>query len=148
MHLHLGYRYIMSRNISIKFIVISLVISFSLILFTIFVINSSSTKKENGIQNEISSNVIIENDTQIITVTSKMGGYVPKIIYAKSAIPTVLKIESVNSYGCERAFTIPSLNISEELPNNGTTTFDLKSPQKDILGTCSMGMYTFLIKFI
>lgn len=99
-------------------------------------------------KNEISSNVVIENNTQIITVTSQMGGYVPKIIYAKSTIPTVLKIESVNSYGCERAFRIPSLNISEELPNNGTTTFDLGSPQEDILGSCSMGMYTFIIKFL
>ena len=61
---------------------------------------------------------------------------------------TVLEIESKNSYGCERAFRIPSFSISQELPTDGKTTFELGKPSKNITGTCGMGMYTFKINFI
>jgi plastocyanin domain-containing protein len=123
------------------------------ILFAIFIVifAFSYAKRKSNSKTEtfgISENVVMEGGIQKIKVISKMGGYSPKIIYAKSNTPSVLEIESINSYGCERAFQIPSLNIYEELPNNGKTLFELGSPNKDMLGTCSMGMYTFIIKFI
>ena len=123
------------------------------ILFAIFIVifAFSYAKRKSNSKTEtfgISENVVMEGGIQKIKVISKMGGYSPKIIYAKSNTPSVLEIESINSYGCERAFRIPSLNISEILPTEGETTFDLGSPSEEILGTCSMGMYTFLIKFL
>ena len=134
------------RNNQKQFTIITILLSLGLIIFVIWITSNSKSTQEQELG--ISDNVTIKEDKQIIRVTSQMGGYSPRAIYANKNIPTILEIESVNSYGCERAFRLPSLNIYEELPNNGITTFDLGSPLDDILGTCSMGMYTFLIKFI
>ena len=58
-------------------------------------------------------------------------------------------MKSEGAYGCERAFNIPDLNISEILPENGQTEFDLGTQAKGtkLLGVCSMGMYYFQIFF-
>jgi plastocyanin domain-containing protein len=136
----------MQNNTSSKYISISLFIAFTLITI-VFILTRLNKEKENDV-GKISSNVTIENGIQKIVVKSQMGGYSPRIIYANSNLETLLIMESINSYGCERSFTIPSLKVSETLPNNGKTEFNLGSPNKDILGTCSMGMYTFLIKFL
>ena len=128
--------------------VIAILISISLILLAITGINRSQIQNTQKGTYEISSNVVIKDEKQTIHVISKMGGYSPQTIYAQANIPTTLIMDSQNSYGCERAFRIPSLNVSEILPTEGKTPFDLGSPSEDILGTCSMGMYTFLIKFL
>ncbi len=85
---------------------------------------------------------------QIIGITAS-GGYYPEEVYAKSGIDTVLRIESDNAYGCERSFRIPGMGVSETLPINGFTDIDIGIQQKgtSLLGTCSMGMYTFEIFF-
>ena len=128
--------------------VIAILISLVIILLAITAINPSHNQDAQNNTYELSSNVVIEDEKQTIHVTSRMGGYYPQTIYAQANIPTTLIMDSQNSYGCERAFRIPSLNISEILPTEGETTFDLGSPSEEILGTCSMGMYTFLIKFL
>ena len=131
-----------------KYTLIAILVSLSIILFSISLANQSNEpNRENDIQG-ISSNVTIEDNIQTIRVVSRMGGYTPEIIFAQADIPTTLIMDSQNSYGCERAFRIPSLNISEILPTDGEVPFDLGSPKDDILGTCSMGMYTFMIKFL
>jgi len=86
---------------------------------------------------------------QIVEVTANSRGYSPKKIEAKAGIPTILIIKSEGAYGCERAFNIPDLNISEILPENGQTEFDLGTQAKGtkLLGVCSMGMYYFQIFF-
>ncbi len=124
---------------------ILIIIAISISLFIILVVALKS--KPEKIQ-EVSSNVTIDSGKQIIHIISKPGGYSPRVVYAKAGVPTVLEIESQNSYGCERAFRVPSLKISQELPTDGKTTFDFGIPSKDITGTCSMGMYTFKINFI
>jgi hypothetical protein len=85
---------------------------------------------------------------QIIEVTAS-GGYLPKKIEAKADVPAILIIKSEGAYGCERAFNIPALKISEILPENGQTQFDLGVQAKGtkLLGVCSMGMYSFQIFF-
>ena len=85
---------------------------------------------------------------QIIEITAS-GGYYPESVDAKAGIQSILRIKSDNAYGCERAFRIPALGVSETLPINGFTDIALGSQQKGttILGTCSMGMYTFNIFF-
>lgn len=87
-----------------------------------------------------------EGGVQIITVTAS-GGYFPRAVTAKAGVPTRLRMVSQNSYGCESAFFIPSLNVSKRLPPNGTTEIDLGtlSSGQAIVGTCSMGMYTVTI---
>ena len=86
---------------------------------------------------------------QIVEVTAGSGGYSPKKIEAKAGIPTILVMKSDGAYGCERAFNIPDLDISEILPENGQTEFDLGTQAKGtkLLGVCSMGMYYFQIFF-
>jgi hypothetical protein len=85
---------------------------------------------------------------QIIEVTAS-GGYSPRKIEAKADVPTILIMKSEGAYGCERAFNIPALKISEILPENGQTQFDLGIQAKGakLLGVCSMGMYSFQIFF-
>jgi hypothetical protein len=85
---------------------------------------------------------------QMIEVTAS-GGYSPRKIDAKADIPTILIMKSEGAYGCERAFNIPALKISEMLPENGQTQFDLGIQAKGtkLLGVCSMGMYSFQIFF-
>ncbi len=120
----------------------------ALLLFSF--LSRGNSSKATVVGAEITSNVLEENGLQIIEVISTAGGYSPRKITAKSDIPTVLRLNSENSYGCERSFRIPSLNITEILPTQGVTEIDLGVPQagKNIFGTCSMGMYTFTISFI
>lgn len=132
-----------SRNKSTKQISFAIAISLALIFLTIILLKTNQTTPE-----QLSSNVIIENDIQIIEIEAKAGGYYPKTIYAKRGMETKLKIFSKNSYGCEGDFKIPALKISQILPSNGTSEFDLGKLTNNILGTCSMGMYTFIIKTI
>jgi plastocyanin domain-containing protein len=130
-----------------KFLTIcALVIAILLIGGAVIIKNRSSNEENSEIQ--ISSNVSIENGIQIIDIDVRSGYYAPRLTYANKDLPTKLRMNSVDSYGCERAFRIPSLNISSELPPDGLTEFELGRPTRSILGTCSMGMYTFLIKFI
>lgn len=86
---------------------------------------------------------------QIVEVIAGSGGYSPRKIEAKAGIPTILVMKSEGAYGCERAFNIPDLNVSEILPENGQTEFDLGTQAKGtkLLGVCSMGMYSFQIFF-
>lgn len=95
-----------------------------------------------------SVNVYISGDIQTIEVTAN-GGYFPEELNAKAGIESVLIIKSDNAYGCERAFRIPALGVNETLPINGITEVELGTQEKGttILGTCSMGMYTFEIIF-
>lgn len=85
---------------------------------------------------------------QVITISAK-GGYSPRTIDAKAEIPIVLKLNTKGTFDCSAAFTIPSLGIRKMLPSNGVTEFELP-PQKagtELIGMCSMGMYSFRMRF-
>lgn len=120
----------------------------SILLIVAVIILKQQSSREDASDLKISQNVSIVDGTQIIDIDVRSGYYAPRLTYANKDLPTKLRMNSVDSYGCERAFRIPSLNISSELPPDGLTEFELGTPTKPILGTCSMGMYTFLIKFI
>lgn len=128
-------------------IILSVLISVSVIVFVIL-----SKDKENNSQvksESVTSNVEIENGKQIINVISTGGGYSPRQVYAKANTETILRMNSQNSYGCERSFRIPELNINQILPTQGVTDISLGTPKEgdEIFGSCSMGMYTFTINF-
>ena len=90
-----------------------------------------------------------DQGTQQVIEVIASGGYSPREIDAKADVPTILIIKSEGAYGCERAFNIPDLGISEILPENGQTQFDLGTHAKGtkLLGVCGMGMYYFQIFF-
>jgi hypothetical protein len=111
---------------------------------------TSETSTTAGSTETTASSQTTNQDTkQVITVTAKSGGYLPRKIEAKAGVPTILVMKSDGAYGCERAFNIPDLNISKILPENGQTEFDLGTQAKGtkLVGVCSMGMYYFQIIF-
>jgi len=112
-------------------------------------VESSESRTETTAATETTAEPIKPAAQQIIEVTAASGGYSPRKIEAKAGVPTILVLKSEGAYGCERAFNIPDLNISEILPENGQTEFDLGTQTKGtkLLGVCSMGMYYFQIFF-
>lgn len=93
------------------------------------------------------NNVTVVDGKQVIDLTAK-GGYIPMQSVAKAGIPTVLRVNTKGTFDCSSAIRIPSMGISKNLPQTGTTEIDLGSPQLGTLqGTCGMGMYPFAIEF-
>ena len=124
-------------------------IGFTLIILLGFVVLlSGDGNTSTQVQGATSNNVTMVDGKQLIEVTVA-GGYSPQSINAKAGVGTVLRMKSVNAYGCDVAFRMPSLGISKTLPVNGNTDFDLGTQAlgTKLTGTCSMGMYTFEIKF-
>ena len=95
-----------------------------------------------------SSNVKVEEYMQTIEISAK-GGYEPKLTVAKANLSTVIKFNTDSTYDCSVAVVIPSLNYHTRLPLTGSTTLDLppQQPGTELQGMCSMGMYSFKIKF-
>lgn len=54
------------------------------------------------------------NGKQQITITAGQG-YTPRITQAKAGMPTEIKIQGRNAYGCESAVRIPELGYSKNL---------------------------------
>jgi len=131
---------------TLYFALLLFIFAVSLFLFSCTV-NTETSGEELNTNTE---QVTIELEgKQVIDVKAVSGGYLPESINAKAATPSVLRIKSENSYGCERAFTIPQLKIRATLPINGITEIEIGEfePGTRLLGTCSMGMYSFYINF-
>ncbi len=77
------------------------------------------------------------------------NGYFPLQVTARAGVPTVLRVYTNRTYDCSRAFLLPDLKKQAVLPVKGTTAFTLGPQQKGstLFGTCSMGMYTFQVRF-
>lgn len=101
-----------------------------------------------GKPSSLGASTVAADGSQLIEVTVQ-GGYSPTRINAKADTATTLRMKSMNTYGCERAFTIPKLGISKMLPSSGDTDFNIpvQSAGTTLIGSCSMGMYTFSIYF-
>lgn len=93
-------------------------------------------------------NVSIENGVQYIDIGAK-GGYSPRETVAQAGMPTVLRVSTNATYDCSAALTVPSIKYSEFLPPSGTTTIDIppQEPGAVVRGLCSMGMYSFAVRF-
>ncbi len=69
---------------------------------------------------------------------------------AKANMPTILRMNSKSTFDCSLALVIPKLGVNKMLPSSGTTDFQI-APQpvgSTINATCSMGMYSFQLRFI
>ncbi|AKM83997.1 TPA: hypothetical protein DCZ46_01545 [Candidatus Campbellbacteria bacterium] len=107
---------------------------------------SDDTKKEEI--KEVKSNVSVVDGKQIITIDAR-GGYFPQMTIAKADMPTIIKVETKSTFDCSSALVIPDLNYQKNLPPTAVTEIEVP-PQKageEIQGLCSMGMYSFQIKF-
>lgn len=92
-------------------------------------------------------NVSVVDGKQIVEITAK-GGYAPTRTVAKAGIPTVLRFKTNGTFDCSSAIVIPSLSVSQLLPQTGATDIDAGVPVAgQLAGTCSMGMYRFAVDF-
>jgi plastocyanin domain-containing protein len=106
-----------------------------------------SGRDKTPVQQENIKNVSVVDGKQIIEIKAK-GGYTPRVSTAKAGIPTVLRFNTDGTFDCSALVRIPSINVSEILPNSGIKDIDLGSPKGGILqGSCGMGMYPFKIDF-
>lgn len=94
------------------------------------------------------SNVEIRDDIQYITISAK-NGYSPKTSSAKADIPTKLIVKTGGTFDCSASFVIKQLSFHKILQPTGEEIIDVgtfKSGEK-LRGTCSMGMYNFIVSF-
>ena len=123
----------------------SLLVAGVLIGGALFFANSNSSWDTNQ---ELSQNVSVVDGVQFVDIKAK-GGYFPRLTYAQSGIPTILRIETNNTFDCSSALVIPSLKYRANLEPSGVTEIELP-PQKagsSQKGLCSMGMYGLEVRF-
>lgn len=84
----------------------------------------------------------VSNGKQEVTIGLTDDGYSPATVKVKKGVPVVVKLVTNNTFGCIRAFVVPSLNIQKILPKTGEDSFEFTpNAAGEILFTCSMGMY-------
>lgn len=127
-----------ANNILIAIVILVLIVG------GFFLFSNKPESTPNGNVNAVSTS----GDKQIIDLTAK-GGYSPSVITAEANKETILRVSTNNTFDCSSAFTIPRLGINKMLPASGKTEFPIaaQAPGTEIDGTCSMGMYSFKIKF-
>ncbi len=98
---------------------------------------------------QVVQNVSMEGEKQIIEIDAK-GGYFPKLTTAKAGVPTVVRLKTSGTYDCSSAVTIPSLGFRKNLDATGITEVEvpIHVAQGTLEGTCTMGMYSFSVRFI
>lgn len=93
------------------------------------------------------NNVSIVDGKQIIEISAK-AGYQPRKSIAKAGIPTIIRFDTKGTFDCSSSVRIPSMNISQVLPQTGSTDIDIGTQKVATLqGTCGMGMYPFEVDF-
>ena len=127
------------RSTAVSIIIAGLLIGGAILL--------SKSSTDSGTQPANAQNVSVANGKQVVEISAR-GGYSPRRSVAKAGIPTVLKIDTNNTFDCSSAIRIPSMHVSRNLPSSGSTEIDLGNPVTGALrGTCGMGMYSFEIDF-
>lgn len=92
--------------------------------------------------------VAIVDGIQIIDITAK-GGYSPRVVVAKAGVPTTLRMGTNGTFDCSASLVIPKLSYQKFLPPSGTTEVAISAEQAQgtLQGLCSMGMYSFQVRF-
>ena len=123
-------------------ITLGLVVSLGIIFF------GGPKDETSSMSNQADQNVEMRDGVQYITIKAK-GGYAPKISTAKAGIPTKLVITTDGTYDCSSSLVIRSMGYQKVLAQTGEETIDLGIPEAGtpLQGTCSMGMYNFVINF-
>ncbi len=98
---------------------------------------------------QLGQNIEIREGVQFVTINAK-GGYSPEVSTAKAGIPTKLIVKTNGTYDCSSALVIRSIGFQKILAQSGEEVIDLVTPTagESLQGLCSMGMYSFQIKFI
>ena len=113
----------------------------SLLIVAVIIFTGGNSEALDG------NNVSIVDGVQIIEIDAK-GGYTPRKSVAKAGIPTVLRFNTKGTFDCSLSIRIPSMGISQILPQTGSTDINIPNPEsKTLQGMCGMGMYPFEIDF-
>lgn len=124
--------------------IVAIVVGIVIIGGVILAVNSGSSRTEINVP---ANNVSVVDGKQIIEINAK-GGYQPRKSIAKAGIPTIIRFNTKGTFDCSSSVRIPSMNISQVLPQSGTTDIDIGTQQIATLkGSCGMGMYPFEIDF-
>ncbi|MGD0114392.1 MAG: cupredoxin domain-containing protein [Dehalococcoidia bacterium] len=77
------------------------------------------------------------------------NGYSPRDTVARANLPTTLKIKTNGDFDCSSSLSIPKLGYQTQLPPTGETEVNVPPQQagSTLKGVCSMGMYSFTIRF-
>ena len=112
-----------------------------------FIFLLGKNNAQNNTQIDNIQNVTMVDGRQIIEIKAK-GGYMPRVSTAKAGVPTIVRFDTNGTFDCSASVRIPSLGISEVLPNSGSKDIDLGTQKIGTLqGTCGMGMYPFEVEF-
>ncbi len=126
----------------------SIIITIALVV-GIGIIFVGGTKSDTGsVSNQALQNVEVRDGIQYVTIEAK-GGYSPKVSTAKAGIPTKLIIKTDGTYDCSSSLVIRSIGFQKVLPQTGEEVVDVGTPEAGtpLQGTCSMGMYNFVVNF-
>lgn len=103
-----------------------------------------------GSQTEVKGAAVVKGDVQEMTIRVN-GGYDPNVIEVKKGIPLKLTFEKHSSGGCDAQISIPAINVLEDLPTDGTVTYEIPVPNEAgqvIDFTCGMNMISGQIRVI
>lgn len=119
-----------------------------LIIVGAFLMREKQVDTVKVVPTDITSNVSMEGEKQIVAINAK-GGYLPEVSVAKAGVPTIVRFNTTGTFDCSASVRIPTRDVSQVLPQTGTTDIDIGINQKGPLeGSCGMGMYPFQIEFI
>ncbi len=140
------------KNNKITIIAISVAVILIIVAFVISMAGKGGWVGDvgNGVGTGINNgaeNVSVVDGKQIIEINVK-GGYRPGKSVAKAGIPTIIRFKTQGTFDCSSFIRIPSLNVSQSLPQTGITDVSVGTPTAGVLqGTCGMGMYRFEVEF-
>lgn len=116
--------------------------------FLVIVVGFVLTRSNDSTVDVDLQNVSIVDGVQIVEITAK-GGYAPRQSLAQANLPTVLRVKTEGTFDCSSALVIPDLDYRTSLPPSGTTDIEVpaQAPGSVLQGLCSMGMYSFQVRF-
>mgnify|MGYP003554926402 CR=1 FL=1 len=130
------------NKIALSIITVALVIGLGIIFLSGSQNGTESASTQSG------QNIEIRDGVQYITIDAK-GGYFPRVSAAQADIPTKLIVKTNGTYDCSSALVIRSIGYQKILPQTGEEIIDIGTSQagSSVQGTCSMGMYNFVVNF-
>jgi len=130
------------NKIALSIVTLGLIIGIAIIFL-------GDSKNAGGtISEQARQNVEIRDGIQYITIEAE-GGYFPRVSSAQADIPTKLIVKTNGTYDCSTALVIRSIGYQKMLPQKGEEIIDIGTSKvgTSLQGTCSMGMYNFVINF-
>lgn len=130
------------NKIALSIITVALVIGLGIIFFGGSQNSTETSSAQSG------QNIEIRDGVQYITIDAK-GGYSPRVSSAQADVPTKLIVRTNGTYDCSSALVIRSIGYQKVLPQTGEEIIDVGIPKAGtpLQGTCSMGMYNFVVNF-